>query len=328
MSPFLHTHTHNLCTSPKRSITTLTTRTSNKTQTKFKGNPLALVLIPAGQDPATETLQAIAREFNLSETAFIYLHDDSNSNSSKSETPSWRARIFMIDAELPFAGHPTIGTLCYALGTLAPGAAKGQLHIPAGTVEATFTDGVAKAAIPHNVHLHREAPFTVADIEALQPRLQGRSGAVRSIDTVSPVLGMNFVCVELEDLAALAVVECTGKRPAVKLDREWNVGFVGALFYVRTGVEDGGRKVKLRTRMIEGNLEDPATGSASCALSAFLSLKGREKTVDYELTQGVEMGRQSDIGISVTLNDALDGVETLEMSGSSVRVMEGKVEYE
>lgn len=299
-----------------------------KTQTKFKGNPLALVLIPAGQDPATEILQTIAREFNLSETAFIYLDDDDSNSNSRSETPSWRARIFMIDAELPFAGHPTIGTLCYAIGTLAQNATKGRLHIPAGTVEATFANGVAKAAIPHNVHLHVEAPFSVADIEALQPALQGRSGVVRSIDTVSPVLGMNFVCVELEDLEALAVVECTGKRPAVKLDREWNVGFVGALFYVRTGVEDGGRRVKLRTRMIEGVLEDPATGSASCALSAFLSLKGREKRVEYELTQGVEMGRQSDIGISVTLNDALDGVERLEMSGSSVKVMEGKVEYE
>jgi PhzF family phenazine biosynthesis protein len=232
----------------------------------------------------------------------------------------------MIDAELPFAGHPTIGTACYALGSLAKGAAKGRLHIPAGTVEAEFADDVAKAAIPHNVHLHTESPFSIADIEALQPRLQGRG--VRSIDIVSPVLGMNFVCVELEDLETLALVECTGKRPSAKLDREWNVGFVGALFYVKTGEDDGGKRVKLRTRMIEGAMEDPATGSASCALSAFLSLKGREKQIAYELTQGVEMGRQSDIGISVTLNDGLDGVERLVMSGSSVKVMEGKVDYE
>jgi PhzF family phenazine biosynthesis protein len=235
----------------------------------------------------------------------------------------------MIDAELPFAGHPTIGTLCYALGSLAaPGTTKGRLQIPAGTVEAEFAANVARAAIPHNVHLHRESPFSVADIEALQPSLRGKR--LLGIDTVSPVLGMNFVCVELEDLEALAVVECTGRRAAVKLDAEWDVGFVGALFYVRIGEEDvdGGKRVKLRTRMIEGNLEDPATGSASCALSAFLSLKGRERRVEYELTQGVEMGRQSDIGISVTLNDALDGVERLEMSGSSVKVMEGKVEYE
>ena len=48
----------------------------------------------------------------------------------------------------------------------------------------------------------------------------------------------------------------------------------------------------------------------------------------YEITQGVEMGRQSEIGMSVTLNDALDGVEKLELSGSSVKVMEGKVEYD
>lgn len=232
----------------------------------------------------------------------------------------------MIDAELPFAGHPTIGTACYALGSLAKGAGKGRLRIPAGTVEAEYVNGVAKAAIPHNVHLHREAVFSAAEIEALQPRLAGR--VVRSIDTVSPVRGMNFVCVELEDLETLGLVECTGKRPEGKLDREWDVGFVGALFYVKTGEEEGGRLVKLRTRMIEGVMEDPATGSASCALSAFLSLKSREKRVAYELTQGVEMGRQSEIGISVVLNDVLDGVERLEMSGSSVKVMEGKVEYE
>jgi PhzF family phenazine biosynthesis protein len=128
----------------------------------------------------------------------------------------------------------------------------------------------------------------------------------------------------------LALVECSGKRPEVRLDRGWEVGFVAALFYVRVGEEEveGGMRVMMRTRMIEGVMEDPATGSASCALSAFLSLKSREKVVAYELTQGVEMGRQSDIGIEVTLNDALDGVERLEMSGSSVKVMEGKVEYE
>lgn len=63
-------------------------------------------------------------------------------------------------------------------------------------------------------------------------------------------------------------------------------------------------------------------------MSAFLSLTAKEKNVVYEITQGVEMGRQSEIGMSVTLNDALNGVEKLELSGSSVQVMEGKVEYD
>jgi PhzF family phenazine biosynthesis protein len=326
-----HTHTHTyflLSALPVPKIPHANNPISSpKTQTKFKGNPLALVLIPAGVEPATETLQTIAREFNLSETAFLYLNADDDDANSKLATPEWRARIFMIDAELPFAGHPTIGTLCYALGSLAQGASTGRLHIPAGTVDASFAQGVARAAIPHNVHLHVESPFSAAEIEALQPRLAGK-GAVRGIDTVSPVRGMNFVCVELDGLEALAVVECTGKRIGGKLDREWDVGFVAALFYVKMGEEEGGRRVRLRTRMIEGVMEDPATGSASCALSAFLSLKGRERVVAYELTQGVEMGRQSEIGIEVRLNEALDGVERLEMSGSCVKVMEGMVEYE
>ena len=119
----------------------------------------------------------------------------------------------MTDAELPFAGHPTIGTACYALGTLAPkGVAKGRLNIPAGTVEATFTNGVAKAAIPHNVHLHAESAFSVGMLEALQPSLRGGGGVLR-IDVMSPVRGMNFVCVELESLEVLGSVACTGSRP-------------------------------------------------------------------------------------------------------------------
>jgi PhzF family phenazine biosynthesis protein len=241
----------------------------------------------------------------------------------------------MTNAELPFAGHPTIGTACYALGTLVPGgssaAKQGRLQIPAGTVEAVFANGVAKAAIPHKVHLHSETAFSVESLEAWQPSLRGGGGRVLGIDLVSPVRGMNFVCVELESLEVLGLVGCTGSRPAAKLDEEWNVGFVGALFYVRTGEEqgkDGEKIVRVRTRMIDGIMEDPATGSASCALGALLSLRARERSVIYEITQGVEMGRRSDIGMVVTLKEGLDGVEKLELSGSSVKVMEGKVEYD
>ena len=122
-----------------------------------------------------------------------------------------------------------------------------------------------------------------------------------------------------------------GSRPAAKLDGECDVGFVGALFCVKTGEEegkDGSKVVRVRTRMIEGILEDPATGSAACALGALLSLRAKERKVIYEVTQGVEMGRRSDIGMAVTLNEGLDGVEMLELSGSSVKVMEGRVEYD
>jgi PhzF family phenazine biosynthesis protein len=254
-----------------------TSNPPKQTQTKFHGNPLALVFIPAGHDPPTETLQTIAREFNLSETAFLYLNDETN-NKENQQVPAWRARIFMIDAELPFAGHPTIGTACYALGTLLQGGGTktGRLQIPAGTVEANFANGVAKAAIPHNVHLHAESAFSVEMLEGLQPSLRGGGGVLR-IDVMSPVRGMNFVCVELESLEVLGLVGCTGKRPTAKLDGEWDVGFVGALFYVKTGEGDGedGRKVvRVRSRMIEGVMEDPATGSAACALGGLSDYAG------------------------------------------------------
>jgi predicted PhzF superfamily epimerase YddE/YHI9 len=76
-------------------------------------------------------------------------------------------------------------------------------------------------------------------------------------------------------------------------------------------------------------MEDPATGSASCGLSALLAMKLKlGKNTTFEITQAVEMGRQSDIGVVITLKDSMDAVESMELSGSSVKVMEGTVEYD
>lgn len=294
------------------------------TRTRFAGNPLAIVLIPASQHDiiSTKTLQTIAREFNLSETVFLYLGDEATSQ----EVPAWRVRIFMTDAELPFAGHPTIGTACYALGTLAKGKSKGRLLCNAGPIELEYRDGVARAEIPHNVHVHSETPFTVAEVHALQPKL----GDVKplSIDVASPVRGMNFVYVQLPNLKSLALVETSGSKPKPKLDVEWDAGFVGSVFYVLGESSNGKEQQSLRMRMIEGTLEDPATGSAACGLGALLSLKSRQVKVKYEMTQGVEMGRQSDIGVVVELEAGLDAVQNIELSGSSVKVMEGTVSYD
>ena len=84
----------------------------------------------------------------------------------------------------------------------------------------------------------------------------------------------------------------------------------------------------LRTRMIEGPFEDPATGSAACALSAFLILKLKRYSMCFSITQGVEMGRKSDIEVYVMLNDVQDAVAEIELVGNAVKVMEGTIEYE
>ncbi|OQN96046.1 hypothetical protein B0A48_17846 [Cryoendolithus antarcticus] len=294
------------------------------TQTRFKGNPLAIVTIPSGLGISTPTLQAIAREFNLSETVVLY-----ESLEATADIPAWTIRIFMTEAELPFAGHPTIGTACHVMSTLAPGKSRAVLHCKAGPIEIEYANGVSRASIPHNVHVHIESPFTGTEVETLQPKLKGTE--LLNIATVSPVKGMNFIYIQLPDLEALALVECTGLKPAPTLDSAWNVGFCGSVFYVlgeRSTTPGRAVKQSLRMRMIEGILEDPATGSAACGLAAFLAVKGGDRNVDFEMIQGVEMGRQSDIGVAVTLDRSAKAAEKIVLIGSAVKVMEGRVEYD
>jgi PhzF family phenazine biosynthesis protein len=292
------------------------------TTTRFAGNPLGLVKVPKGQDVSTEDMQTMAREFNLSETVFLH-----EGVTGEDGIPEWRVRIFMTTHELPFAGHPTIGTAVYAMGTLANGATKGRLNVNAGPILLDYKDGAAKASIPHNVHIHTEKPFTEVQVYELQPALRGDEKLKPvTIDVVSPVKGMSFVAVELQSLEALGVIANTGVKPQPTLDREWNIGFAGSYFYVVTKFTEG--EIELRTRMMEGAFEDPATGSAACALGSLLALKHKQKKVEFVVTQAVEMGRKSDIGVTVTLKEeSLDAVEKVELSGAAVKVMEGSIEY-
>lgn len=310
------------------------------TTTRFKGNPLAVCLIPPGVDPTDDDLQLIAREFNLSETVFIY-----TTPPQTCPVPEFRIRIFMTSAELPFAGHPTIGAAWYALTVLAarsgaPSAKKARLLCNAGPIDVELDDTTdippagaapkAKALIPHDYHLHGVEAFSIQHALALQPGLE--QAQIRAVDVVSPVKGMNFIVVELEDLRALAAVGVIGVRPVAALDRGWDVGFTGSAFYVETGGDEaaeggGGTTWRYRTRMIEGDFEDPATGSMSCGLAALLALRAGRREAVFEFTQAVEMGRRSEIGVVVVLDADLARVETIEVSGSAVKVMEGTIEY-
>ena len=120
------------------------------TQTKYEGNPLAIVKVPSTTTLTQEQKQSIAREFNLSETTFLH--------EQPTEKLSWKVDIFMTTAELPFAGHPTIGTACYALShaavarNLAEIHLDGEFEIKAGTVGLRYDveKKTARAAIPHD----------------------------------------------------------------------------------------------------------------------------------------------------------------------------------
>lgn len=164
-----------------------------------------------------------------------------------------------------------------------------------------ISEKVAKAAIPHDVHIHkkkysRESPL------GPQPGLNkagrsGVSGLKAESDVVSIVKGMTFVLVELEDEDALRAVSTTSGVVIAELDEGWNQSFVGTCFYVRLADSEDGT-LNLRTRMIEGLLEDPATGSAASTVTGYLSLKPNQ-TLKFAVTQGVEMGRRSNIGVEV-----------------------------
>jgi PhzF family phenazine biosynthesis protein len=291
------------------------------TTKKFFGNPLAVVELSPNTTLTQSQKQTIAIEFNYSETTFLHPCSDPDD-----EIPEWKLDIFTIKCELPFAGHPTIGTACHILNKT--GKSKGRFNVKAGVIELEFKDGGAKASIPHNTHIHTSTDLTAKDMLEWQKGLRPfYPSADLDLAVVSPVKGMNFAMIELKTLEELAAVNLPGTELNFSLDSEWNIGPCFSKFFVKMPDQGDGIK-RLRTRMIEGSFEDPATGSACCGLAAYLVLKEKvqDETVKFEILQAVEIGRPSEIGVEVEVKGG--EIQKVVLSGKSVRVMEGKIFYE
>lgn len=296
------------------------------TPTPFLGNPLAIVTIPPKVPLLTSQKQAIAKEFNLSETVFVHDIEDST------QSPERHFDIYTPRAELPFAGHPTIGTAVhlYEQGVTT-------LIAKAGRIEIERTDnGALRAAIPHDVRLHRQRlplPTTVSSDDALQREV---ASAERGAPLFSIVNGMAFALIELPSLEHLSAVQL-GVAPDLSdelLDEGWRGGWVTRrYYYVVLDREEGGDKSKyrLRTRMVKTTpaMEDPATGSAACALGSYLSLHDSSaQAVAFEITQGVEMGRDSKIRIDTRIGQDDEGarrLQTVHLGGTAVQVASGTI---
>jgi len=293
------------------------------TTSKFAGNQLALVHLPASVALTQEQKHEITKEFNYSETVFIH------EPRAGDEPNSWTIDIFTITSEIPLAGHPVIGTACYLLGSRpgdASGTVKGSFNTKAGRVALEYDTHTkrASAIFPHNIRVHA-AECSREELVRLQPQL---APYVKASPVVSIVKGMTFALIELESLAALAAVAKLSQQMTVTLDEGWDQSLVGAFFYTfPEGLNAGSGLVKLRTRMVEAGVgEDPATGSASCALASYLAMMhGRAgQLIDFELTQAVEMGRKSDISVQIQLGESKE-VKQVKLGGSAVAVMEGKL---
>lgn len=274
------------------------------TDTPFGGNPLAIV--PDARALPAAHLQTIAAEFNLSETVFLYPPDDPAHTA--------RARIFTPVSELPFAGHPTIGS-AVALSDLGHGSAL-VLELGVGPIPCRVEAGQARFTTRTPLDLAGEVDLT------LMAACAGLTPDEISTDRHPPLrasVGIPFAICEVASHEVLARARpdtaafrtCAEVYP-VKDD------FFSALFYLRDGDAISARMFAPLSNIPE----DPATGSAAAALGALLAnLAGRPLSLTMQ--QGVEMGRPSTIGIEVEVENG--AYRAVSISGAAVKVMEGRL---
>jgi trans-2,3-dihydro-3-hydroxyanthranilate isomerase len=285
------------------------------TERPFTGNSLAIVLDADGLDSAA--MQAISREFNLSETVFVL--------PARNPAHSARIRIFTPGRELPFAGHPTVGTaVCLNLerfggpGTDALIVIEEQVGILRCGV--TFPDGVGFAEfdcpqLPERAGEAPEKEFIAAAL-SLAPAEIGFENHVSSIWSA----GVPFHFVPVANLAVIAKAEPYGSA--------WNAAFGTGSVFVYTR-ETQGYDHSFHARMFApdmGLAEDPATGSAVAALAGavhdFDALPDGEHTAIVE--QGFEMGRPSLIRLEITVSGGQ--ITLVRIGGYAVPIMSGTLD--
>ncbi len=271
------------------------------TKDAFGGNPLAV--IPNAEGLAEDQLQKIAREFNFSETTFVFPRETEGTDA--------RVRIFTPTRELAFAGHPTVGT-AIALADMNRAGELMVLELGVGPIHVAVSGGRARftTRVPLETAPAPDVPQIAACLGLPEASIQTDAHPAEFAG-----LGTDFVLTELVDRAALdaATPQLDGFRAAAT-----DPGRLALFLYVRDGQ-------RIEARMfapLGGILEDPATGSASAALAAYLGrLDGRSQK--FEISQGVKMGRPSQISAEVTVEDG-QPVE-VAIAGYAVRVMEGRL---
>lgn len=279
------------------------------TTTAFTGNPLAVVL--GAESLTTAQMQAVAGEFNLSETAFPLCP----SPDEVARGVDYRLRIFTATAELPFAGHPSVGTawLLAQRGVVSPGR----------VVQACGAGDLPLEVAPDGgrVRLTGGTPSLGAALDtdlALAAVGLGRDDMVRDrVRTAGTGLVFGYLFVGPEAL--------TRTQPDIAAQRRLASGsdHLGLSVVAWSGSSGSGDPV--RCRVFAGDIaEDPATGSAALGLAVAAVAEGLlppEGTSSFELWQGVEMGRPSVLRVEV---DAVSGraVEA-RVAGDVVRVSRG-----
>ena len=291
------------------------------TDRALTGNSLAVFL--DGRGLSTENMQDLAREMNLSETTFVLPGD-----AAAEKARGVRVRIFTVQEELPFAGHPTLGTAFVLRGET--GASEVFLDLNVGTVPVRFTD---KPGHPDFGEMTQKNPefgaiHNVDDIVELTNLSVADFDVSVPIQTIST--GMPFTMVPLRSLQAIARLRLDLAAAAEYLAKS------GGKFFYFVCRETVDPKARLHARMIFYNGDDPATGSAAGCCAAWMVAHGVAASDEQVLIeQGLEMDRPSSIFVRATKQENMrpkfadnspdNYVVNVRVGGNCVEVLRGEV---
>ncbi|KAF5407253.1 MAG: Trans-2,3-dihydro-3-hydroxyanthranilate isomerase [Candidatus Udaeobacter sp.] len=285
------------------------------TETRFGGNQLAV--LPQAVGLSTQQMQEIAREFNFSETTFVLPGRAGHTR---------HVRIFTPAREIPFAGHPNVGTAFVLASAGEFGEIKSSLTVTfeeqSGLVSVTIQEIGGEVA-----SCELTAPQALSFGKTLPVELVAAAIAIDSQEIVTKThgpqvasVGLPFIMVELRDRSVLerARISMSGFEALAAEDVMPDV-------YLYTRGTDG---FDIRARMfapLSGVPEDPATGSANCALAGLLAHYSQDSngSFSWRIAQGVEMGRPSTLIARAEKKDGV--VQTTRIGGAAVLVSEGTI---
>ena len=282
------------------------------TDRALTGNALAVFL--DGRALTTEQMQALAREMNLSETTFVIPGDPAAEHER-----GVRVRIFTVQEELPFAGHPTLGTAFVLRGSSH--APEVRLDLNVGTVPVRFDTQPGRPVFgemtqkdPEFGAIHDRQ--VIARVTGLDPAAFDETVPIQTVST-----GLPFTITALRSLHMIENLRLDVNRASEYLAAS------GGKFFFFVCRETVDPKARLHARMLFYNGEDPATGSASGCAAAWMVAHGVARSDEQVLIeQGLEIHRPSRIFVRATKKD--NQVINVRVGGNCVEVLRGEVMLE
>src|SRR5205814_9715120 len=276
----------------------------------FEGNSLAV--FPDGRGLSDQQMQALAREMNLSETTFILPRDRAIERER-----GVRVRIFTVQEELPFAGHPTLGTAFQIRGS--SGASEVALELNVGKVPVRFEERPAQPVFGEMTQVEPKFGM-VHDRETVVRATSLRDGDIDPslpIQTVST--GVAFTVVPIRGLEVIRRLQINLTSAGEYLQKAG-----GGKFFYFVSRETVDPAARLHARMLFYNGEDPATGSAAGCAAAWMVANDVARSDERVLIeQGIEMQRPSQIFVCASRVD--NRVVNVRVGGNAVEVLRGEV---